>query len=246
MKSRFQLIDDHYVWNYWEPFSAGDIDVPANKTRHWIGVHPNRPYQASEVHQIVEAYHTGVVFDRTDIERIVNTNLKVMWNGDRETPKFRNSNGAPIEKQTAGELWTGLQEFDQTVRDLHEGQLSKGRGGVEGDIGRAYFENVVKKTPPGFARKYASDLKTKGNFLLHHCPDIFFAAALESGKLLLATVATPGELEIAVYSADGKEKLKTLEKRRRGAIAIFRWDNPQPCRIRWTFNGGSYREFPVA
>ena len=41
---------------------------------------------------IVEAYHTGVVFDETDIRRIVNTNLKVMWNGSLEEPAFRNSN----------------------------------------------------------------------------------------------------------------------------------------------------------
>jgi hypothetical protein len=44
---------------------------------------------------MVEAYNTGVVFDKTDIERFINTNLKGMWNGDTANPKFANSNWRP-------------------------------------------------------------------------------------------------------------------------------------------------------
>lgn len=54
-------------------------------------MHPYRNYQKREVAQIVEAYHCGIAFDKTGIERILRTNLEVMWNGDRIDPKFRNS-----------------------------------------------------------------------------------------------------------------------------------------------------------
>ena len=109
-KSRFQYFDDHYVWNYWEPFGAWDLNLEKREARHWIGVHPYRNYQAREVAQMVEAYHTGVVFDKTDIERILRTNLEVMWNGDRVNPKFRNSDvtrpgyveAAPMKGEGAG------------------------------------------------------------------------------------------------------------------------------------------------
>ena len=42
-KSRLQLIDDHYGWNYGEPYTAADVGLAAGKTRHWVGVHPDRP-----------------------------------------------------------------------------------------------------------------------------------------------------------------------------------------------------------
>ena len=251
MKSRFQLFDNHYLWNYCEPFGPGDVDLAAHKTRHWIGVHPYRAYQEGEIHQIVEAYHTGVVFDRTDIERIINTNLKVMWNGNREKPEFRNSNatlpgkpGVDPAKQTAGALWTALDEFDPTVRELHEARLARGKG-IEAAIQRAYFQNAVKKSPP--------KLLTKTPFLLHECAEINFAAALPStvakGTLLLANAVVPGDVEIALYA--GVEKVKTLDARKRSGLIIFPWDGSgmdgrKDCRIRWSFGGGGHREFPVS
>ena len=131
MKSRFQYFDNHYVWNYWEPFGPWDIDWKNKDTRHWVGVHPYRNYQAGEVNQIVDAYHHGIVFDEVDIQRIINTNLKVMWNGDRENPKFANSNvtHVPSKKKPTGDsrwkglagiLWSGLIDFDPTIRELYE------------------------------------------------------------------------------------------------------------------------------
>jgi hypothetical protein len=261
-KSRFQYFDDHYVWNYWEPLAPSDVDEPAGKTLHWIGVHPYRNYQSGEVAKIVEAYDTGIVFDRQDIERILNTNLKAMWNGDRLDPKFRNSNstlpwppGAAPENNTAGALWTALLPFSQTVRDLYEAQLRR-----EGRGGREYFETVVKKTPPGFRRKYAAEPKALPAFPLHECPEVNFAAALPSvfragtSTLLMANVIVPGEIEIALYSAGGGKLERVLNRERRSGLVIYRWDGNDPekakrfrgdYRIRWTVGPNSYREFPV-
>ena len=95
-KSRFQLVDDggfsYYVWNYWEPFGPESVDLAKKDTRHWMNVHGGRPYNAGEIGQMVEAYNTGVVFDKTDIERFLNTNLKIMWNGDKAKPHFSIAN----------------------------------------------------------------------------------------------------------------------------------------------------------
>ncbi|MBN2326002.1 MAG: hypothetical protein JXR73_02535, partial [Candidatus Omnitrophica bacterium] len=104
MKSRMCLFHDHYVWNYWEPFGAWDIeDASKNRLRHWVNVHPYRNYQSGEIYEIAEAYHSGLTFTQKDIEKIINTNLKVMWNGDSEKPSWRNSNYA-VQMAALGEI----------------------------------------------------------------------------------------------------------------------------------------------
>ncbi len=44
-------------------------------------IHGVQGIRASEVGKIIQAYHYGLVFDETDIKRIINTNLKgnVEW-----------------------------------------------------------------------------------------------------------------------------------------------------------------------
>jgi hypothetical protein len=116
------------VWNYWEP--TGVWDVTGHDLRHWVNVHPYRNYQAGELNHIVEAYHSGIVFDRADIERMIRTNLKVMWNGDVDDPQWRNSDARgqwkvpppPPEgwKGRAGTLWSALRDFDPTIRLLYQ------------------------------------------------------------------------------------------------------------------------------
>lgn len=255
-KSRFQYFDNHYLWNYWEPLAQSDVDLPSGKTRHWIGVHPYRNYQAGEVAKIVEAYDAGIVFDRQDIERILNTNLKVMWNGAPHDPKFRNSNstlpwppGAGPKNNTAGALWTALLPFSQTVRDLYEVDLKRNGRSLE------HFEKVTKRCPPGFQRKHAAEPESLPSFPLHECADINFAAALPStfragaGTLLMANVIVPGDLEIALYSADGRVRERVLSRERRSGLVIYPWTGFDrlrgPYRIRWTTGRNSYREFPL-
>lgn len=251
VKSRFQYFDDCYLWNYWEPLAPADVDVAAGKTRHWIGVHPYRNYQAGEVAMIVEAYHTGVVFDRRDIERIVNTNLKIMWNGDRRNPKFRNSNstlpwppGREPMKNTAGALWTALLPFSETLRELYAVQ--------------AGAEKRARPVTPAEGRKFAPvEPPSLVQFPLHECRELNFVAALPSvfqageEALIMANLIVPGELEISLYSADGRTLERVLNRSRRDGLVIFRWDGRDPAgekrfrgpyRIRWTVSRDSWRE----
>jgi len=255
-RSRMQYFDHHYVWNYWEPFGPWDVDLEAGRTVHWVQVHPSRNYQAGEVSDIVEAYHTGIVFSKEDIQRIINTNLKVMWNGDRENPQFVNSNAThrkrPEGQKGAGTLWTGLLDFDQTLRDLS----MAGRRGRGGGF----------TSPPSFERKYAPRRVEVLDFPTSECRDLHMAAVMPSvirkgqKSIVMSKAWMPGELTIDVYSADGKEKELQLY---RGptpgggdgmeGFFIYEWDGTDPggkrelrgdYRVRWTFRGG-HREFPV-
>ena len=281
-KSRFQYFDDHYTWNYWEPLVPEDIDLENKNTRHGVWVHPWRSgYQAGEVHKIVEAYHYGMVFNEQDIQRIINTNLEVMWNKDKENPEFISSNGRGAEKDTiglgafqqrwghsnatknSGQLWTGLLDFDQTIRDLYE--LRFKRSNVR-QYERIRYENTVLKHPPSFKRKYAKGKVTVPAVKFTECRDLNMAAVIPHiitrGKesIIINKSWKSGELEIALYSTDGK-KIKKLydgpieEGFYGGPSGIFliTWDGTDPdnketyagnYHIRWTFGDG-YREFPV-
>ncbi|MCK4965668.1 hypothetical protein KAS50_01480, partial [bacterium] len=274
-KRRFQYFDDHYVWSYWEPFGLGDIDFENKTTRHWVGVHPYRSgYQAGEVKKIAEAYHYGLVFNEQDIKRMINTNLEVMWNKDLENPDFINSNGLAPDttglgafreryghsnvKRNSGQLWTGLLDFSQTIRDIYSIQLKNESKKL------ARFKKWAEENPPGFKRKFAKGEISVPQMDFTDCRYLNMAAVMpniiEEGKesVIICKSWKAGELEIALYSKNGK--IKTLYK---GPIEgssdngsgffLVKWDGTNPdknekykgdYRIRWTF-GNEYREFPV-
>lgn len=269
-KARMQLAGDYYRWNYWEPQGPWDILPEKNTLRHWVGTHAYRDYQAGEVGDIVEAYHSGLVYDQQDIQWLINTNLKVMWNGDIENPKWRNSNNlGPWKDQGkpdasigypryAGTLW-GLSEFDATIRKLSEKSLQPG------SIKEVYFQNVIAKKAAGFERNLVGDRQVQQPVVVQRvCTDITMAGVMPSvfkrgtSTFILSSV-TPArsQMEIALYSADGSKKVATLfdGKSRLGRHGEFRfeWDgvdsqNKQEFvgryRIRWTAAGG-YREYPI-
>lgn len=254
-KSRFELVDDHYVWNYWEPYGPEDLDLPGHKCRHWVGVHPERNYQEGEVGNMVEAYHTGVVFDETDIRRLINTNLKVMWNGNLEEPGFRNSNATlpgVNTRQTAGTLWSALGDFDETIRKIHAVRLENVRGS-ERSIEKAYFENVTLHRQPGFERLRLKGRPNVFDFPLDSCSGLIMAAALPAsfsaneGTMLACNSLAKGAIEVAQYSADGTRKLATLRQASQQWFLFHHWTGMEPgaYRIRWSFEGGGYREAPV-
>jgi hypothetical protein len=252
-KSRMCLYKDHYVWNYWEPFGEWDIEsAEKNSLRHWVNVHPYRNYQASEVHDIVEAYHTGVTFTKQDIQRIINTNIDVMWNGDRENPEWHNSNYAvqkdalgevPTQKapgghfpKLAGTLWTALDDFSPTVRELS---------------GNTY------SSPPGFERHHAALPVTKFQRPFHKNNTLIMAAAMPSvldsntPSYLVCQTRVGGPLQIALVSKDGQTEIETIREGRdkdRARIYIVPWDGGGHAagayRIRWRM-GEEYRDFPI-
>ncbi len=253
LKSRFCLYKNHYIWNYWEPFGEWDLKPGStHELRHWVNVHPYRNYQAGEVHEIAEAYQSGITFDKTDIERIINTNINVMWIGDQENPKWRNSNyavevaalGEPSIKEPpgghfselAGTLWTGLADFSQTARELS---------------GKAY------DSPVRFERKYDALPVTVLDRPFNSTKNFIMAAAMPShfnaGETtnIVCQTRVKGTIVIELYSADGKMKIAGIRKQDQednARILIHQWDTddiqPGEYLIRWTLNG-EYREFPI-
>jgi len=275
MRSRIQYFDDHYIWCYWEPLGPHDVTPEANDTRHWMNVHPYRNYQAGEVEDVADAYHYGAVFTKTDLQRIVNTNLKVMWNGNKTDPKFRNSNvtlpgyrEAPASTTyptRAGTLWTGLLDFDATIRELYAKRLPTGND-PRYAVDRAYFRNVVMKSPPSFERKIVKSDMDVFDFPTHECKGLVVACVLPSvidrgGKaFVLCKVPVDGDIQIDLYDAAGKAKKAALRTGRikggmdgHAGIFIHTWNGadaegkpiaPGNYRVRWTVKDG-YREFPI-
>ncbi|MEK7412435.1 MAG: hypothetical protein AAB263_03840 [Planctomycetota bacterium] len=235
MKSRMQLFNDCYVWNYWEPFGPWDIDLEKKSAALWMGTHPFRNYQDGEIHQIVEAYNTGVVFDAQDIQRIINTNLKIMWNQDREHPQFANSNSQlPINPQTpeqikalaeeqaknayskggkarAGCLWADLAQFDQTIRDLYAVQL-RGHPG----IGLDYFSKVTLSQKPSFVRSHAQFPVTVFERPWNSCLSLSVGAMLPATvsvtkpAIIICKASQDIDVVITVVSADGQRTVAQL------------------------------------
>jgi len=234
LKSDFQLIEDHYHWHYWMPFYEGDVFFDTKSLIHWTAVHPFRPgYQSTEVGQIVEAYHNGIVFSALDIQRIINTNLKVMWNGDFENPSFDNSNGEKAAKSklaadfqkshsgsgaqaNKGTLWSSLKDFDPTIRTLYEKTMANPTHN-KARIQAAYYEKFVKPTEPSFERHHSDTLKVVEKETLFGTSAALVIAKviphiIESGTpaVILTKSIQTGPLTIDLYTADGKTLLQSL------------------------------------
>jgi hypothetical protein len=273
-KSHFQYFDDHYCWNYYEPLYPGDVDLVKKDTRHGVWVHPWRSgYQAGEVEKIVEAYHYGIVFDEQDIKRIINTNLNVMWNKDKNNPRFISSNGLGADNDTSGiaafqkawghsnvtknsgELWTGLLDFDQTIRDLYELRFKNDQKSIQ----YLRYKNSVLTNPPGFKRKYVKGEVTVPAVNFTESKELCLATVLphiitkENKSIIICKSYIPGELQIDVYSNEGQKITGLYQGKISEGIFIITWDGKDPAkkvtfkgdyRIRWSIGTG-YREFPI-
>lgn len=273
MKSRMQRYKDEYHWNYFEPGGQWDLAAGAEHIRHWVGVHPERNYQSGEVANILKAYNAGIVFTAEDIQGIVNTNLKMIWNQDRRRPMFANSDAdlkgeltsAAFAGKHAGELWGALAQVDTLARTL----LVEKTGDV---ISGEYFRNVTAKRPADFDRRDAPSgvriPSVYAQFPLGNVRTVQMGAALPSvigsrGKtVLVCKLIEAGELEVALVSADGKIKVGTLYQGReaggadgREGIFYFSFDGTNPAtrkafppgdyRVRWTVAGDGCRDFPI-
>ena len=273
-KSHFQYFDNHYCWNYYEPLYKGDVDLVKKETRHGVWVHPWRSgYTAREVEDIAEAYHYGIVFDEQDIRRIINTNLNVMWNKDRLKPRFISSNGLGADNDTtgiagfqrawghsnvtknSGELWTGLLDFDQTIRDLYELRFRDDSTSAE----YLRYKKYVSENPPSFKRKYVKEEVTVPVINFTECKDLNLATVLphtlKNGEesVIICQSWIRGDLQIDMYSTDDRKICNLFNGKIDKGIFLITWNGKDPAKkmtykgdykIRWTIGDG-YREFPV-
>ena len=256
VKAAMNPFDGGYTWNYWEPISTRDVIQKENgqfDLSHWVGTHPYRDYQAGEVHKIVFAYDMGLTFTEADIKRLIHTNLKFMWNGDREKPEWSNSNSklpgytkAPPSTAyptTAGTVWDGLSRFDPTIEFLAKEKPQAENGNV-------------------FQRKFAPDAKVEefpwmkgvgesdGQMEAVAIPTIVPA---DGKTVLLSKADTPrSEVKIYVRPLDGeKSTLLTTLQQGDGVQMYYTWDGkidgvrtPGNYVIIWKYRNGE-RVWPV-
>jgi hypothetical protein len=133
LKRCLALKDGHYEWHYWDPAGAWDVkgDDPT-VWKHWIGAEHTAGYHNLTLSEAVALYHHGVVFDRTDMQRFVKTQVEVCWNGDNEKPVWRRVDGkaAPANQEF---ICPALAPFDERLdRFLHSGARQDQR--VEGSV----------------------------------------------------------------------------------------------------------------
>jgi hypothetical protein len=264
-KSRIQNFKGCYHWNYWEPGGQWDISgALQDPFCLWINTHGERPYQAGEAAKILKAYNAGI------------TNLKVMWNGDLQHRSWANSNADIFHKMgqpvPAGCVWSALAQLDSTEYKLTAdwvAGLVPNRG--RNDFIRSYFNQVTAKTTPRFQRLDVSGEveipAAYAQFPMGDVRTVTFAAVLPPAfsvgekAVIACKLSEPGDLEVALYSADGQTRLATLLHRREkagptgheGVVAVAFADagspgaaklSPGEYRVRWTVAGDGYREFP--
>ena len=196
-----------------------------------------------------------------------------MWDKDKVHPKFINSNGLGADGDTTGladfqrayghsnavknggELWTALVDFDQTVRDLYELRF----GADTTSPAYLHYKKTVLAQPPNFTRKYVKGAVKVPVINFTPCKDLYCAVVLphvvpKNGKSIIVCKSWKGgDLQIDLYSKDGKKITNLYSGRIGEGIFITQWDGKDPAkksvykgdyRLRWS-TGDGYREFPV-
>lgn len=104
-----------YWWHFFDPASDHDFR-PEGGLAFGMYMHPDPVFAARDVEAFVEAYHCGVVIDRGDIQRLVNTQTQIMMavGDDERVSQWRYSNG----QDGRGMVWPALAEFNDHIESL--------------------------------------------------------------------------------------------------------------------------------
>jgi hypothetical protein len=119
-KHCLHLKDGHYEWHYWDPAGAWDVKPGSpDEWKHWIGVEHTGGYYGSTLSQAVRLYEFGVVFDKTDMDRFVKTQVAECWNGSMDNPQWARVDGTRVAQYTQGEyMCAGLAAFDDKIAEF--------------------------------------------------------------------------------------------------------------------------------
>lgn len=128
-KRSLTLKSGHYEWNYWDPSGEWDVNTAEkNRWKHWIGVEHRGGYFTLSLSQAVALYDYGLVFDRTDIDRFLKTQLEMCWNGELEDPKWARVDGTTSEQYMQGRyICEALAPFDAKIAEYCYGPRRQAR-----------------------------------------------------------------------------------------------------------------------
>jgi hypothetical protein len=175
-KHCLELNNGAYAWRCWDPMGAWDVspDDPL-KWKSWIAAEPIAQWYSSSLTSIVLLYHYGVVFDRTDLDRFLKTQMSVCWNGDLANPLYFATDGspakpkerftcpalAPFDANLAKLLYTGPAQAERVAKSADEWQ-----GGVTAAdwlYGKYILDPAVKDGKPLYGAVGEKFLKNKEN-----------------------------------------------------------------------------------
>lgn len=269
---RYHKDEDRYFWNFWEPLAPFDFKPEGDNAKSWIAVHPCQPgYQVGECEEIVEAYHTGVVFSEDDMKKLVNNNLW-MWNKSLTDIHFKSADGTeiiaknyPRAGQDAGALFPSLVYFDPQLRSVQAVLLSRASG-MANQIEKDYFEKVVCKQEPSYKRKYVTGKVTLPDITVCPSREIIMAVAIpahiDTSKgeemRLACKVNVKGPVKVSLVSEDGKQLIYEIGEipispyKDMYGVSSIRWNGKDKdgkayqgnYRVRFTLND-STREWKI-
>ncbi len=124
LKKCLSLTNDHYVWNFWDPAGPWDVHPtdPA-KWKCWLGREPKGGFYTMTVNSALNLYQHGLVFDRTDVDRFLRTQMEVCWNGDLVHPVFANTDGKVLPKERM--VAPSLAPFNAKLAELLYGPAAQ-------------------------------------------------------------------------------------------------------------------------
>lgn len=227
--------EDRVTWNFWMPHGSHDVDD--GKLTSWVAVHPNRAgYQREEVARMVEMYDSGLVFDRSDLQRLINANHFMMPSSP--DGEWRSSDGST----KAGALWTSLARFDERIRENLIGTLRQSTRPKD-QLALAYHEKVAGGNL-GWRRRFVKDelqirlyteapqpgRRLSATVLIPDLIDVGGEGA-EATMRLVTQTRSAGELRIELLSGGNREVLGELYRGPAdagGAIIMPEWDGTNP------------------
>lgn len=116
-KRNLQLVGDHYEWKYWD--YAGPWDDSARAMAHT----EDTSHGHIDIAFAVDAYDTGIVFDRADMERFARTVNNVMWNGDEANPRVGGVVNSSKDPGIQALDWVRLGRFSDKTRRIMLGMI---------------------------------------------------------------------------------------------------------------------------
>jgi hypothetical protein len=244
---------ERVAWNFWMPH--GDYDISGHAPRSWVAVHPRKSgYQRRECQDFVEAYDSGLVFDRTDLERMIRSNHWMLENG------WLSADG----HSRAGTLWFALARMAPELQPELRRRLSRKKGRI-GTIQRAYYEKLIRSPDPWKRRFVESGedpllvsmpLQPGQHLVMAMAvPDTVQTSAGRTVRLATA-MQGPGALRIELWDAEQSQQLGVLARRSRGPAERYFapiWDGRHPetgellhgrFTVRWQL-GEEVRTWPV-
>jgi len=142
---RLNTTADAYWWHYWDPAGSWDAG-PYAGWAHWTWTDHKGGYSSLCVSMVTRLFDRGLVYSNEDMQRYVNSQLLLAWQGDHNPPTFWLNDGSIPDYSRAfyGSLYpalirytamtpAGYSTLDSLMQEIWD---TEGRGNRWSDLGR--------------------------------------------------------------------------------------------------------------